>query len=78
MVLIDQDNTTRGTQKQLTGCDGDRGGTKKFGVADTLSHFVAGAKPSVPGQPFPAALSAPTRGRPPDRRILLHGSAHRR
>jgi hypothetical protein len=34
-------------QKQLTGCDRDRGAHKNVGLLNTLSHFPSGAKPCV-------------------------------
>jgi hypothetical protein len=47
MMLIDQDNTTRRPQKQLTGCDRDRGANKNVGLFNTVSHFAFCAKRCV-------------------------------
>ena len=50
MMLIDQDNTnTKTPQKQLTGCDKDRGANKNVGLFNTVSHFSFCAKHCVCG-----------------------------
>jgi hypothetical protein len=53
IMLIDQDNTTRGTQETPHRMRRGSRCTEKCRVPDTLSHFSASAKPPGPSHSFP-------------------------